>query len=83
LQLRPRALWRVLAHRDRGLRKALRWCYGVGRRAWFFEVREFLRRRDRRPVDLSLAEFWGAPQDAEEEALSAALATQTALRQVG
>jgi anaerobic magnesium-protoporphyrin IX monomethyl ester cyclase len=72
LQLRPRALWRVLAHRDPGLRKALRWCYGVGRRAWFFEVREFLLRRVRRPTDLSLAEFWGEPQDAEEEALSLA-----------
>src|SRR5262249_2147556 len=42
LQLRPRALWRVLAHRDRGIRKVLRWCYGVGRRAWLFEVRAFL-----------------------------------------
>jgi anaerobic magnesium-protoporphyrin IX monomethyl ester cyclase len=69
LQLRPRALWRVLAHRDRGIRKALRWCYGVGRRAWFFEVRAFLSRWRRRSADLSLAEFWGAPQDAEEEAL--------------
>ena len=38
LQLRPRALRRVLAHRDPALRKALRWCYGksgeaLGRRA--------------------------------------------------
>jgi anaerobic magnesium-protoporphyrin IX monomethyl ester cyclase len=63
LQLRPRALWRVLAHRDPGLRRALRWCYGVGRRAWFFEVREFLGRRFRRPADMELAEFWGTPQD--------------------
>ena len=42
LQLRPRALWRVLAHRDPVIRKALRWCYGVGRRAWLFELRSFL-----------------------------------------
>src|SRR5262249_56935351 len=48
LQLRPRALWRVFAHRDRAIRKALRWCYRVGRRAWWFEVREFLWRRHRR-----------------------------------
>ena len=41
LQLRPRALWRVLFHRDPDIRAALRWCYGVGQRAWFFEVREF------------------------------------------
>jgi anaerobic magnesium-protoporphyrin IX monomethyl ester cyclase len=70
LQLRPRALWRVLAHPDRRIRKALRWCYGVGRRAWFFEVRDFLVRRQRRATDLSLAEFWGAPQDDAEAALS-------------
>jgi anaerobic magnesium-protoporphyrin IX monomethyl ester cyclase len=71
LQLRPRALWRVLAHPDPSIRKALRWCYGVGRRAWLFEVRAFLSRRDRRPTGLSLEEFWGAPQDGAEEALEA------------
>jgi anaerobic magnesium-protoporphyrin IX monomethyl ester cyclase len=83
LQLRPRALWRVLAHRDPHIRKALRWCYGVGRRAWFYEVREFLRRSVRRPADLCLAAFWGAPQDAEEEALSPASRTQSRLTAVG
>jgi anaerobic magnesium-protoporphyrin IX monomethyl ester cyclase len=67
LQLRPRALWRVFAHRDPGIRKALRWCYGVGRRAWFFEVREFLWRWQRRPADMSLVEFWGASGEQEEE----------------
>jgi anaerobic magnesium-protoporphyrin IX monomethyl ester cyclase len=72
LQLRPRALWRVLAHRDPGTRKALRWCYGVGRRAWFFEIREFFSRGFRRPATLSLAEFCGVPQDAQEAASSLA-----------
>jgi anaerobic magnesium-protoporphyrin IX monomethyl ester cyclase len=71
MQLRPRALWRVLTHRDRGLRKALRWCYGVGRNAWLFEVREFLFRGQRRPVDLTLAEFWGTAQEEEEALVSA------------
>lgn len=69
LQLRPRALWRVLAHRDRRIRQALRWCYGVGRRAWFFEVRDFLLRRPRLPGGVTLAEFWGAPSDRVEKAL--------------
>ncbi len=73
LQLRPRALWRVLAHRDPGARRALRWCYGVGRRAWLFEIGEFLSRGLRRPAEQSLAEFWGPAQDAEEEALTTAL----------
>jgi anaerobic magnesium-protoporphyrin IX monomethyl ester cyclase len=61
LQLRPRALWRVIAHRDPLIRKALRWCYGVGRRAWLFEVRAFLRRRRRLPRDVTLEQFWGSP----------------------
>jgi anaerobic magnesium-protoporphyrin IX monomethyl ester cyclase len=61
LQLRPRALWRVMTHPDAGLRKALRWCYGVGARAWLFEVRSFFSRQAQRPVSATLAEFWGAP----------------------
>jgi len=83
LQLRPRALWRVLAHRDLVIRKALRWCYGVGRRAWFFEVRAFLFRRRGRRAGLRLAEFWGAPQDAEEEALAPAAPMQAKWPEVG
>jgi anaerobic magnesium-protoporphyrin IX monomethyl ester cyclase len=83
LQLRPRALWRVLAHRDRGIRKALRWCYGVGRRAWLFEVRDFLVRRHRQPADVTLAEFCGAPQDSEELALGIASPTQARLPAAG
>ena len=75
MQLRPRALWRVLAHRDAGIRRALRWCYGVGRRAWLFEVREFLLRRRwrggrRHSPDISLLDFWGAPQDDTMEVVS-------------
>ena len=71
LQLRPRALWRVIAHRDLKIRRALRWCYGVGARAWLFEMRSFLRprRRQRSPRQVTLAQFWGAPGDAHEEAL--------------
>jgi anaerobic magnesium-protoporphyrin IX monomethyl ester cyclase len=83
LQLRPRALWRVLAHRDRGLRKALRWYYGVGRRAWFFELRAFLFRRRPVPVKITLAAFWGAPQVSEEEALAIASSTSARFQLVG
>lgn len=61
VQLRPRALLRVLAHRDRGIRRALRWNYRVGRRAWCFEVRQFLRRIFDRPDGRTLAEVWGEP----------------------
>jgi anaerobic magnesium-protoporphyrin IX monomethyl ester cyclase len=62
LQLRPRALRRVLAHRDRGIRAALRWNYGVGRRAWLFEVREFLSRILERGDGRSLVDVQGEAQ---------------------
>jgi anaerobic magnesium-protoporphyrin IX monomethyl ester cyclase len=71
LQLRPRALWRVVAHRDPAIRRALRWCYGVGALAWLFEVRSFLSKHyGGKKKDMSLAEFWGAPQDRDEKAHS-------------
>lgn len=70
VQLRPRALWRYVAHRDRKIRHGIRWYYRMGRRVWFHEIWSFVF-RDRRLRDgPSLAEFWGPPQDAEEEALS-------------
>jgi anaerobic magnesium-protoporphyrin IX monomethyl ester cyclase len=69
VQLRPRALLRYVAHRDRKLRHGIRWYYRMGRRVWFQEIWNFIC-RDRRLRDgPSLAAFWGAPQDAEEEAL--------------
>lgn len=42
VQLHPKALWRLVAHRDRNLRRALQWCYGVGLKAWLYEFRRFL-----------------------------------------
>ena len=43
----------------------------MGRRVWPYEIRNFL--FDRRLKDgPTVAEFWGAPQHAEEEAMSAA-----------
>jgi anaerobic magnesium-protoporphyrin IX monomethyl ester cyclase len=69
LQLRPKALWRVLAHRDLKLRHGMRWYTRMGRRVWPHEVFGFFF-RDRRIADgPSLSGFWGAPQDSEEEAM--------------
>jgi anaerobic magnesium-protoporphyrin IX monomethyl ester cyclase len=70
LQCRPKAICRVLFHRDAGLRQAMRWYTRMGRRVWPYEIRNFL--RDRRLKDgPTVAEFWGAPQDSEEESMSA------------
>ena len=67
LQLRLRALLRVTVHRDPVICKALRWCYGVGRRAWFFEVRCFLSKQHQQHNHATLAEFWGASEDASDD----------------
>ena len=49
VQSRPRALYRVLLHPDRGLRHAMRWYTQMGRRVWPYEICNFL--RDRRGMD--------------------------------
>ncbi|BCG91778.1 magnesium-protoporphyrin IX monomethyl ester anaerobic oxidative cyclase [Mesorhizobium sp. 131-2-1] len=69
VQSRPKALARILFHRDPEQRHSMRWYTKMGRRVWFREVWGFLV-RDRRLTDgPTLAEFWGAPQDAEEESM--------------
>jgi len=80
LQLRPRAIRRVFAHPDPSIRKALRWCYGVGRRAWFYEVVSFMKRRRYGRRALTLAEFWGAPQDTTEDEPSPVLGSTVLVR---
>ena len=69
MQLRPRSLWRVLAHPDRGLREAMRWYYRIGRQVWPHELWHFLSRDRRIRSGPTLTEFLGDPQDAEDEAL--------------
>lgn len=71
LQCRPKAIWRVLFQRDAGLRHAMRWYTQMGRRVWPHEILEFLRARRLR-WGPTVREFWGAPQDAEEQAMTAA-----------
>ncbi len=69
-QLRPRALWRLLTYPDREVRAAHRWYYRIGRKVWPYEVFNFFFRDLRRRDGPTLAEFWGPPQDAEEEAMA-------------
>jgi anaerobic magnesium-protoporphyrin IX monomethyl ester cyclase len=69
LQLRPKAVWRVLAHRDPKLRHGMRWYTRMGRRVWPHEVLGFLFRDRRVANGPSLSDFWGPPQDSEEEAM--------------
>jgi anaerobic magnesium-protoporphyrin IX monomethyl ester cyclase len=69
LQCRPKALWRTFLHPDPGLRHAMRWYSRMGRRVWPSEIAGFLWEARLRNGP-SLVAFWGAPQDAEEEAMA-------------
>ena len=70
LQCRPKSLWRTFFHPDPALRHAMLWYSRMGRRVWPHEIADFLR-DDRLRHGPTLAAFWGAPQDAEEEAMLA------------
>ena len=50
----------------------MRWYTRMGRRVWLHEIWSFLFRERRVKNGPTLAEFWGAPQDAEEELMRAA-----------
>jgi anaerobic magnesium-protoporphyrin IX monomethyl ester cyclase len=69
LQGRPKAVYRTFLQPDRGLRHAMRWYSQMGRRVWPYEIRNFFRERLTKKGP-TLEEFWGAPQDAEEESMS-------------
>jgi len=60
----------------------MRWYSQMGRRVWPYEIFHFLRDvlvRD----GLTLQQFWGAPQDAEEESMSARRLVQPASHDKG
>ena len=58
MQLRPRALWRVLTHPEPGFRAAMRWYYGIGRKVWPYEIWNFIFRDKRSKDKPTLQEFW-------------------------
>lgn len=74
VQSRPKALWRLLTLKDLKLLHAQRWYYQMGRRVWVHEVKGFFfkdkRLKRNRP---SVEDFWGEPQDDQEQALSRTL----------
>jgi len=66
LQLRPKAMIRLLLHPDSSFRAAQRWYYQVGRSVWPHEILGFLFRDKRIANGPALADFWGRPQVTEE-----------------
>jgi anaerobic magnesium-protoporphyrin IX monomethyl ester cyclase len=77
MQLRPRSLKRLFLHPDIPIRDCIRWYYRVGRRVWFHEIRSFFTHDRHEKRGPSLAQFWGAPQDDEENALQIPVKRQT------
>ena len=76
LQLRPKALWRLLLHPDPVFRQSMRWYSEMGRRVWLHEVFEFLFKTVRERNGPSLKAFLGSTLETREYALEKAAATQ-------
>jgi anaerobic magnesium-protoporphyrin IX monomethyl ester cyclase len=58
MQARPRALRRLLFHKDARLRAAMRWYTNIGRRVWFHELFQFFFKARHQMKDIKLSEFW-------------------------
>ena len=56
---RPRALWRILFHPDRELRKHMRWSFRFSFRVWRAEIAEFIRQPPPKKGQMTLAEWFG------------------------
>jgi anaerobic magnesium-protoporphyrin IX monomethyl ester cyclase len=71
VQLRPRSLFRLLAHPDRGFRAAMRWYYSIGRRVWPYELWHWCFHDRRTRHGPTVAEFWNGGGKVRQTRLSA------------
>jgi anaerobic magnesium-protoporphyrin IX monomethyl ester cyclase len=69
LQLRPRAVARVVAHRDAAVRQGMRWYYQMGVRVWRHEIERFMLHEPLQAEGPTVRQMWGEPQAAEEESM--------------
>jgi len=60
VHLRPRALWRLMAHPDRQIRRAFRWCVAYSSLVWLAEIAEMVNGRSQPGRARSLGELAGA-----------------------
>lgn len=58
LQMRPKAIFRVLLHQDAGFRHGMKWYYKMGRRVWFHEVFNFFFMEKRTLNGPKVKDFW-------------------------
>ncbi|MFZ2451169.1 MAG: magnesium-protoporphyrin IX monomethyl ester anaerobic oxidative cyclase [Methylovulum miyakonense] len=69
MQLRPKALLRLLFHPDADYRHSMRWYTQIGRRVWFHEIFEFIFNTPRLKQRLTLKDFMGSSLEQREYAL--------------
>jgi anaerobic magnesium-protoporphyrin IX monomethyl ester cyclase len=72
LQLRPKALGRLLLHPDPVIRQSMRWYSEMGRRTWFKEVFEFVFKTVRLRRGPTLKNFLGPTLESREYTLDKA-----------
>jgi anaerobic magnesium-protoporphyrin IX monomethyl ester cyclase len=58
MQARPKAIIRLLFHRDKRLRSAMRWYTNIGRKVWFWELYQFFFVTRLTKEKITLQEFW-------------------------
>ena len=62
-QMRPKSIWRLLAHPDSAFRDAMGWYYRIGSKVWPYELWHFLFRDCWKSDGSSLAEFWAGKDE--------------------
>lgn len=60
MQLRPKSLFRLLAHPESEFRAAMRWYTAIGRRVWPYEIWQWLFADRRTDAGPALGSFWEA-----------------------
>lgn len=61
VQMRPRAIARLIGYKDRAHRRAYRWCVRNAAGVWIDEIHDFFVRSAHRRALGSLRRFWGEP----------------------
>jgi len=69
MQMRPKALARVLFGKDAHVRRGMRWYTRMGRRVWLHEIADFIFGKRLRDSTLTLRSFWGASLAHNEESM--------------
>lgn len=58
MQARPRAVKRLLFHKEARLRSAMRWYTNIGRRVWFYELYQFFFVTKLAKTKIKMNDFW-------------------------